>query len=382
MRPARAGRATPARLPFADEAALAAAWGRGAAGPHRLADGRVARVVFPGVPGSGAGPDFAGAIIDVAGDLLRGDVELHLRHSGWFSHGHDRDPAYRSVALHVVAVNDLPLASTPHGPGRSIPLLVLAPAPRGLPAAFVPPCVFARAAGLDVTATLRRMGERRLRIKANRAALLAADRPAGDVLLALLPEAVFGPANRAAARALAGRLRLAPLLEAATAAGPATEGSLALAAVLRGLAAGLAFPGRVRPGAAPGRRLDALARLIACWWPAGSAAGWPPALVPGVSWQAAAVDGLGRGAAIEVVANALIPAALATGAWSEPEALAAWAALPTPGTYGRLRPLERWLAGPGQQPFAAAASLQGGLLLQADYCEKGACGRCPLSPPG
>ncbi|WBL36899.1 DUF2851 family protein [Tepidiforma flava] len=160
---------------FADEAALASAWAAAPAGILRLADGRALRVVFPGVPGDGSGPDFRDAILDVEGDLVRGDVEVHLRHSGWFAHGHDRDPAYAGVALHVAGENDLPLAATPHAGGRRVPLLVLGPPPEP-GAGFVPPCAFARAAGLDVAGRLRGMGLRRLRMKANRAALLAAGR--------------------------------------------------------------------------------------------------------------------------------------------------------------------------------------------------------------
>jgi hypothetical protein len=51
-------------------------------------------------------------------------------------------------------------------------------------------------------------------------------------------------------------------------------------------------------------------------------------------------------------------------------------ALPSPGTYGKLRSLEGWLGG---KPFVSAAKLQGGLLLHTDYCTRGFCGRCPLS---
>ncbi|QFG02633.1 DUF2851 family protein [Tepidiforma bonchosmolovskayae] len=378
----RARGARPGReaLPFRDEAELQAAWGRGPAGPLRLADGRTARVVFPGVPGDGTGPDFRGAIVEVEGDLLRGDVELHLRHSGWFAHGHDRDPAYAGVALHVVAGNDLPLRATPHRGVRRVPLLVFAPAPAGTPAAFVPPCAFARAAGLDVEATLARMGVRRLRMKANRAALLAAARGPGTALFALAAEALLGPAHRALARAVQEQPGLGGLLEAGAGYG-GEERALAMTAALRAAAGPLRAGGRVRPAAAPAARLGALGALAARWWPRGSDGGWPALLTPGAGWQAARAPGIGRGAAIEVAANAVIPAALGTGAWPEEAALEAWAALPSPGTYGKLRPLERWLGGLDSRPFGSAGRLQGGLLLQADYCEKGACGRCPLSPP-
>jgi hypothetical protein len=77
--------------------------------------------------------------------------------------------------------------------------------------------------------------------------------------------------------------------------------------------------------------------------------------------------------------NAVLPVALAAGVLPAPAVEAAWRALPAPGTYGRLRRLESWLGGETAPPFTTAARLQGGLLLHAGYCTRGACGRCPLS---
>ncbi len=34
--------------------------------------------------------------------MLRGDVEIHLRKSGWEAHGHDEDSNYNRVVLHVI----------------------------------------------------------------------------------------------------------------------------------------------------------------------------------------------------------------------------------------------------------------------------------------
>ncbi|HEY5475352.1 MAG TPA: DUF2851 family protein [Tepidiformaceae bacterium] len=110
-----------AALDVRDEAALSARWAAGLGGPACLEDGRSLRVVFPGIPGGPAGPDFRGAIVEASGDLLRGDVELHLRASGWHQHGHDADSAYRDVVLHVVRVNDAGGALTAHKSGRVDP---------------------------------------------------------------------------------------------------------------------------------------------------------------------------------------------------------------------------------------------------------------------
>src|SRR5437016_2737441 len=68
----------------------------------RLVDGRAIRVVYRGRHSRGAGPDFRGAILDVDGSIVRGDVELHVRSRDWLVHGHARDARYDQVVLHVV----------------------------------------------------------------------------------------------------------------------------------------------------------------------------------------------------------------------------------------------------------------------------------------
>jgi hypothetical protein len=357
----------------AGEAALAARWAAGLRGPLRLEDGRPLRVIFPGVPGPGAGPDFRGAILDAGGDVLRGDVEVHLAASGWRRHGHARDAAYHGVVLHVVGRNDGGAAVTGHR-GRAIPVLVLPPLPEGFPPPFTPPCAFAPGR-LPVAERLQALGVRRLRMKAAALQPQVAARGAGPALYAALLETLGGPTNRDAFAALARMLPLPALLERL---GPGVPRSLAAAAHLKGAEAGVVLRrAGLRPLAAPGRRLDAAGALVARLWP-GGAPGWPLASPVGLP-ERLRVPGLGRGLAIELAVNAVLPVALAAGAWPEEDVLAAYRALPSPGTYGRLRPLERWLGG-GARPFASAAALQGGLLLHRDYCTAGRCGRCPLSP--
>ena len=70
--------------------------------PLSADDGSRIQVIFPGWPNGDRGPDFRGAILSTAeGRLLRGDVELHLHARDWRQHGHDQDPAYDKVVLHV-----------------------------------------------------------------------------------------------------------------------------------------------------------------------------------------------------------------------------------------------------------------------------------------
>src|SRR5918912_2870388 len=90
---------------FCSEAELALAWETRAYTPAELCDssGRRLRVIFPGRRWGGPGPDFVGALlVSAAGDLVRGDVEVHTRASDWRAHGHARDPNYAAVVLHVV----------------------------------------------------------------------------------------------------------------------------------------------------------------------------------------------------------------------------------------------------------------------------------------
>ncbi len=69
----------------------------------RLSDGRSVRVLHPGFLNREAGPDFRQALLQFEGEDPRaGDVEVDLRSSCWRQHGHDRNPNFRQVALHVV----------------------------------------------------------------------------------------------------------------------------------------------------------------------------------------------------------------------------------------------------------------------------------------
>jgi hypothetical protein len=242
------------------------------------------------------------------------------------------------------------------------------------PPPFTPPCALEVLRGRDSAASLARLSERRLRGKAARIAPLVVDVGAAQALYVLLLEQLGGPANRAPFASLARRLPLAALLEARS-----DHGAIALSAALKHAAAQLALRrAGLRPMAAPAVRLEAAALLLQRLWPAPSSAapGWPAILLPGAGLRPLRVPGIGRETAIELATNAVLPVALASGAWPEAAVLGAWRALPSPGTYGRLRRLESWIGG-----FATASAQQGALVLHTDYCTKGMCGRCPLSSP-
>ncbi|MFQ6112760.1 MAG: DUF2851 family protein [bacterium] len=65
--------------------------------------GKVVEVIFAGTENTDSGPDFKDAVIKLDGKLLKGDVEVHLDSSGWYTHGHHEDPAYNNVMLHLIS---------------------------------------------------------------------------------------------------------------------------------------------------------------------------------------------------------------------------------------------------------------------------------------
>ena len=71
--------------------------------PLQTVDGCTVRVIFQGWWNLEAGPDFRHATVQIGNEPERsGDIEVHLRADDWFQHGHDRDPHYGDVVLHVV----------------------------------------------------------------------------------------------------------------------------------------------------------------------------------------------------------------------------------------------------------------------------------------
>jgi len=91
------------------EKVLARLWQKRAARQRefRTAAGRRVRVLYPGRPGTAAGPDFRDALLEVEGlGLVQGDVELHVRQQDWYAHGHADDPNYNGVVLHAALETD------------------------------------------------------------------------------------------------------------------------------------------------------------------------------------------------------------------------------------------------------------------------------------
>jgi len=86
-------------------------------------------VIYPGRANDDNGPDFRDAVIVNKSHLTKGDVEVHVKSSDWYSHKHHVDAEYNNVILHVVMWHDCHSATLLKS-GKPVPVLCLAKALR------------------------------------------------------------------------------------------------------------------------------------------------------------------------------------------------------------------------------------------------------------
>jgi hypothetical protein len=89
-------------------------------------DGQRLEIIYPGRPNHDSGPDFREAVVALEGRKLKGDVELHVAGKGWREHGHNTDPGYNGVILHVI-MWDGNGTQTVLNNGKKVPSLALQP---------------------------------------------------------------------------------------------------------------------------------------------------------------------------------------------------------------------------------------------------------------
>ncbi|RMF07112.1 MAG: DUF2851 family protein [Candidatus Neomarinimicrobiota bacterium] len=302
----------------------------------------------PGTPNRNAGPDIRGARVWLGGHMQTGDVEFHLRPRDWFDHGHDRDPRYRRVILHVVM--------RPGRKGPHLPTVVLAAAQPDRGACPVP------ASSPQWLILLDRWGRERWRQRVH---------------------FWFQPVS-------ADRL----WLELLRLLGKGGNESLWVHCGRR-LTAGRGIQ-KVDPDRLPARAR----RLQLPWRHCGiRPAAWPEKRLDWLTWIGRQVQALTRAPEkitleqveqvcrfpkttaylTEARGNVWYPwgaaQALRAGKWAEADAFRrAWDGLRLHSPYGRL--VRRWPgAGARLRHFPLA---QGGLLLQGRYCSRGSCTGCPL----
>ena len=345
----------PPELAGFSEQALARLWRDRAAraGMLRAQHGARLRVIYPGRPGTAAGPDFRDALIYVEDvGLTRGDVELHLKQGDWRSHGHHKDHRYNSVALHVVySTEDAPtaLANGGEAPVLSVKSLLDSP-PSDTPPPYLwrllEMCGYPQPSTQEEMASLLdRAGDARFTEKTEAFLLQLSEEEPEQVLYAAIMEGLGYSQNRAPFIELAYRVPIASLRELAMPV-PAARRREAMEAWLLE-AAGFQPPlaqadalvlipaqsplrwnlFRVRPGNHPKQRILGAARLLENHLEHGLARGMAclihqgnPALLEGLTVRQ---DGgqsgralIGPDRAKELAVNAVLPFAVA---WARPD---------------------------------------------------------------
>jgi hypothetical protein len=356
-------------------------------------------VVFPGWFSSAAGPDFREAIIVNNGSLQRGDVEVHVRSSAWYEHGHHTNPEYNDVILHVVLFIDssLPVMTSD---GGEVPVFELGPlllvSLEQLLLTFdhrQPSLIACPAQGFAsnrVQDIVEESGTRRFQDKVMGLMSTAEVIGADEALYRTLAESLGYSQNRTAFRRLAESIPFDLLrsLELSTAE------NLLLAAA--GLAAGkflhpyLAEPllqngelvtFRVRPGNAPATRLRGLARLV--YRHRTGLATAISSYQPEQLWELFVVEAdhtlVGRGRANDIVINVALPYLTA---YHGLDGVTMLTRCPAPPDNRWTRALRTELRARGATLHPYKAIHQQGLLeLALRYCRYGSCDACPLHCP-
>lgn len=88
----------------------------------QLIDGTPVHIKHPGQWNTQSGPDFLEATIEYDGLEWHGAIEVHLKSSYWYAHGHHQQASYDNVILHVVWEHDMAVVAAN---GVALPSLVL-----------------------------------------------------------------------------------------------------------------------------------------------------------------------------------------------------------------------------------------------------------------
>jgi hypothetical protein len=431
------------KAPQVAEITLSAAWHAGAV-PARLKtiDGVSLEIVHRGTWSHGLGPDFRDALILFDGRELRaGSVEIHLRTRGWGDHGHDLDPAYDAVVLHLVAEHDG--TETRRLNGALVPVAVIGPVDRFAVPEFAAwdwqsvggvTCAPRLSAASPTSAreVLHHLGDVRLAARSARLEGLLSAEPPGEILWGELLDGLGFAMNREPMRRIA---RAVPLtsIEALLHALPGGSREAVARGVLLGVAGflpispaeahmggltdrdvallerqwldhgdpwrGETIPAtawnraRVRPANHPVPRLLAAASLLA----SASAQGGTLATVLRVVLERGdAIEalraltgnegrpGIGSDRAIDMMASSIIPLALALAAHSGDLDLAdaassRWEQLPAPGLNAVTRRAVRQVAGRSPMGKIGARGAQGLIHLDTVLCQPRRCFECPIA---
>lgn len=85
-------------------------------------DSQAVEVIDTGLHNTHSGPDFVNAKVKLGDTVWVGNIEIHVRSSHWYVHGHDQDTAYNNVILHIAAEVDADIRTCN---GRTVPQMQL-----------------------------------------------------------------------------------------------------------------------------------------------------------------------------------------------------------------------------------------------------------------
>lgn len=175
-------------------------------------DGRRLKVLYPGRRSGSAGPDFRDCVLSTeSGEIVVGDVEVHVTEGGWNAHGHHIDSNYNGVVLHVVLAPSGRTMTTLESRAEA-PVAAIGTVPRKEEREPEPGRQEdARVPASAIEEKLDRAGDERFLAKADgyRMELEAGD--AEQVLYAGIMEALGYSANRRPFAALAARVPMSRL---------------------------------------------------------------------------------------------------------------------------------------------------------------------------
>jgi uncharacterized protein DUF2851 len=269
--------------------------------PVTVSDQQPVTIYRPGRWSRGSGPDFVDAKLRLGDGPIRvGAVEVHVQASDWFRHGHDHDPTYAKVLLHVVWHNDLGARELVDLDGRVIPQVALSEAlatplaelqslleDERLPTeqgARLTPCQQAllEMSPATIGHLLDMVGEERWRQKANRIALRVERRGVEQALYETLMESLGFQGNRLPFWQLA---RLAPVARLREALATVQPTPIHVQAIMYGVSGFLQHWQSKRHSLAPERQAY-VATLASHWEPV---AGFFPECLDERQWRTAGI---------------------------------------------------------------------------------------------
>jgi hypothetical protein len=409
--------------------------------PLVTTDGHTVNVVYRGAWSHGLGPDFQRALLDFGdGKLVSGSIEIHLTTAAWRQHGHQLDPRYNDVALHVVLEHDG--SETRRSDGKIVPVTVIEPNLELLSAldeievdwnlvgGDVCAAEIAAAEPEAVRAALWQLGDERLSDKVTQiSARFDSELPA-DVLFELVMDGLGYSVNREPMRRLAARMPVGSIDSLLALVAPADRYELAFGLVL---GAGGFLP--ISPAEAETAHLSpaAVTRVERYWETRGGA--WRHDRLPPTSWERVRVrpanhplvrlgmatallsnsfegltgaivesarrgddlvallmtrsahgdrPGMGEGRAIAIVASGVLPFLFALAATEDDPQLSemashSWESLAAGDSNQITRRAMRQVAGRTRIGRLGERGMQGLIRLDRMYCEPRRCMECSIA---